>query len=144
MPWVPGRPEAICLGMPDDQVLNLAGWGRPAKIVRTREVTFKAGEEITIDLRKKDDKVPDNVIIRWVPTPKIVVKDMCELAKVTDKDVVYDLGCGDARIVVTAAIVAPARRKWRGASMCVPRCMVVSISLTRTPSLANAGINTSL
>jgi hypothetical protein len=35
-PWVPGRREAICVGMPDDQVLNLAGWGRPAKIVRTR------------------------------------------------------------------------------------------------------------
>ena len=45
-------------------------------IVRTREVTFKAGEEVTVDLRKKDEKLPDNVIIRWVPTPKLVVKDI--------------------------------------------------------------------
>ena len=26
----------ICIGMTDDEVLNLPGWGRPAKIVRTR------------------------------------------------------------------------------------------------------------
>ena len=40
-------------------------------IVRTREITFKAGEEVTLDLRKKDDMIADNVIIRWVPTPRI-------------------------------------------------------------------------
>ena len=51
-------------------------------IVRTREITFKAGEEVELDLRKKDDKIEDNVVIRWVPTPKVVVKDMCKLAKV--------------------------------------------------------------
>jgi uncharacterized protein (TIGR03000 family) len=71
-------------------------------IVRTREITFKAGEEVTLDLRKKDDKLPDNVIIRWVPTPKIVVKDMCELAKVGKDDVVMDPGCGDAIMIITA------------------------------------------
>jgi len=71
-------------------------------IVRTREVTFKSGEEVTLDLRKKDDKIADNVVIRWVPTPKIVVKDMCELAKVTKNDVVMDPGCGDAIMVITA------------------------------------------
>jgi len=72
------------------------------KIVRTREVTFKAGEEVTLDLRKKDDKVADNVIIRWVPTPKVVVKDMCELAKVGKHDVVMDPGCGDGIMIITA------------------------------------------
>jgi len=72
------------------------------KIVRTREVTFKAGEEVTLDLRKKDDKIADNVVIRWVPTPRIVVKDMCELAKVTKNDVVMDPGCGDAIMVIAA------------------------------------------
>jgi uncharacterized protein (TIGR03000 family) len=72
------------------------------KIVRTREITFKAGEELTLDLRKKDEKIADNVIIRWVPTPKIVVKDMCELAKVGKDDVVMDPGCGDAIMIITA------------------------------------------
>ena len=32
-PW---RHGAICIGMSDDEVLNLAGWGRPARIVRKR------------------------------------------------------------------------------------------------------------
>jgi len=33
LPW--GH-ATICIGMTDDEVLNLPGWGRPAKIIRTR------------------------------------------------------------------------------------------------------------
>jgi uncharacterized protein (TIGR03000 family) len=80
------------------------------KIVRTREVTFKAGEEVTLDIRKKDDKIADNVIIRWVPTPPIVAKDMCELAKVGPDDVVMDPGCGDCIMLITAIKEAKAKR----------------------------------
>ncbi|MEZ6142373.1 MAG: TIGR03000 domain-containing protein [Zavarzinella sp.] len=72
------------------------------KIIRKREISFKAGEEVTLDVRNKDPKNPDNVLIRWVPTPKVVVEDMCKLAKVTDKDVVLDPGCGDCIMVMTA------------------------------------------
>jgi SAM-dependent methyltransferase len=39
----------------------------------------------------------------FVPTPNEVVDMMLKLAGVTKKDTVYDLGCGDGRIVVTAA-----------------------------------------
>src|SRR5215217_2124715 len=39
----------------------------------------------------------------YVPTPQDVVDRMLALAGVTKDDVVYDLGCGDGRIVVTAA-----------------------------------------
>jgi outer membrane protein assembly factor BamB/protein-L-isoaspartate O-methyltransferase len=39
----------------------------------------------------------------FVPTPPDVVEKMLELAKVKRTDVVYDLGCGDGRIVVSAA-----------------------------------------
>ena len=39
----------------------------------------------------------------YVPTPRDVVNRMLELAGVTKDDVVYDLGCGDGRIVITAA-----------------------------------------
>ena len=39
----------------------------------------------------------------FVPTPQDVVHRMLELAGVTAEDVVYDLGCGDGRIVITAA-----------------------------------------
>jgi SAM-dependent methyltransferase len=41
--------------------------------------------------------------IIYVPTPQLVVDKMLEVAKVTKDDVVYDLGCGDGRIVVAAA-----------------------------------------
>jgi outer membrane protein assembly factor BamB/precorrin-6B methylase 2 len=39
----------------------------------------------------------------FVPTPQDVVERMLELAKVARDEVVYDLGCGDGRVVVTAA-----------------------------------------
>lgn len=39
----------------------------------------------------------------FVPTNQKVVDAMLELAKVSKNDVVYDLGCGDGRIVTTAA-----------------------------------------
>jgi precorrin-6B methylase 2 len=39
----------------------------------------------------------------WVPTPQVVVDKMLDLAKVTSKDFVIDLGSGDGRTVITAA-----------------------------------------
>jgi SAM-dependent methyltransferase len=41
--------------------------------------------------------------VPYVPTPQIVVDEMLKVASVTKNDVVYDLGCGDGRIVITAA-----------------------------------------
>jgi len=41
--------------------------------------------------------------VPYVPTPPEVVNRMLELARVGKNDTVYDLGCGDGRIVVTAA-----------------------------------------
>jgi SAM-dependent methyltransferase len=41
--------------------------------------------------------------VPYVPTPQPVVEKMLDLAKVGKNDVLYDLGCGDGRIVVTAA-----------------------------------------
>ena len=41
--------------------------------------------------------------VPYVPTPQEVVDRMLALAKVGKNDVLYDLGCGDGRIVVTAA-----------------------------------------
>jgi precorrin-6B methylase 2 len=50
--------------------------------------------------KKTEDRKPDVI---FVPTPQEVVDKMLEVAKVTKKDIVYDLGCGDGRIVCTAA-----------------------------------------
>jgi len=49
---------------------------------------------------RKPKRTPDSV---YVPTPDDVVAKMLKVAGVTKEDVVYDPGCGDGRIVVTAA-----------------------------------------
>jgi precorrin-6B methylase 2 len=51
-------------------------------------------------------RTPDVI---YVPTPQEVVDEMLKLANVTKDDVVYDLGCGDGRVVVTAAKTYGAR-----------------------------------
>jgi SAM-dependent methyltransferase len=45
-------------------------------------------------------RAPD---VPYEPTPQHVVAQMIELAHVRSNDVVYDLGCGDGRIVIAAA-----------------------------------------
>jgi ubiquinone/menaquinone biosynthesis C-methylase UbiE len=46
------------------------------------------------------DKQPDVI---YVPTPQSAVDRMLEMAKIQKGDLLYDLGCGDGRIMVTAA-----------------------------------------
>jgi tRNA A58 N-methylase Trm61 len=57
-----------------------------------------------------DVRGPD---VRYEPTPMDVVEQMLELAAVKADDVVFDLGCGDGRIVVTAA------RRYGARGVCV-------------------------
>ena len=55
-----------------------------------------ASEEAGASLEKEPDVI-------YVPTPQPVVDRMLKMAKVKKGDVVYDLGSGDGRIVITAA-----------------------------------------
>jgi SAM-dependent methyltransferase len=48
----------------------------------------------------KKTREPDVI---FLPTPQDVVERMLKEANVSEKDVVFDLGCGDGRIVITAA-----------------------------------------
>ena len=65
-------------------------------------VTLVPAHEIGVVSRTQSSPAgkPDVV---YVPTPTAVVEAMLEAAAVSPKDVVYDLGSGDGRIVIMAA-----------------------------------------
>ena len=71
-------------------VIVIAGYG----LKSDRPMLDSANQEL------KEIRSPD---ILFLPTPQEVVDKMLELAEVTKDDLIYDLGCGDGRIVVTAA-----------------------------------------
>jgi LEA14-like dessication related protein len=50
-----------------------------------------------------EGKTYNAVDVIYVATPQDIVDKMLEMAEVKKDDLVYDLGCGDGRIVVTAA-----------------------------------------
>lgn len=52
---------------------------------------------------------PQQTLAPYIATPEDVVDRMLTLAKVTPDDVVYDLGCGDGRIPIAAAVKYGAR-----------------------------------
>jgi len=60
--------------------------------------TILAGASLAF--AQKTLREPD---VPYVPSTDTAVKAMLELAKVTSADIVYDLGCGDGRIVIAAA-----------------------------------------
>ena len=67
--------------------------------------TFAVIAPIPLDgVASAQDSIFENKkIVPFVPTPQEVVDKMVELAGVKKGDVVYDLGSGDGRIVITAA-----------------------------------------
>jgi SAM-dependent methyltransferase len=83
---------------------HLDWFGRAALAVALlAAVALAAGADDKKDGDKKDKKEKTEPDVAFVPSPPEVVDKMLEVAKITDKDVVYDLGCGDGRIVIAAA-----------------------------------------
>ena len=52
---------------------------------------------------KMEDRIYHSLDVVFIPTPQDIVEKMLMLAQVKKEDLVYDLGCGDGRIPVTAA-----------------------------------------
>jgi uncharacterized protein (TIGR03000 family) len=77
------------------------------KMTRTKIVTLRAGEPLTVDLSVDDPT--DRVRVIYVPTPDDVGQEMVRLAGVKPGDVVYEPGCGDARITIAAVKAGAAR-----------------------------------
>jgi SAM-dependent methyltransferase len=75
--------------------LNLNEFKPALDGISLTEPDNRAPAKITPETRKPD--------VLYVATPQEVVDKMLNMAKVTKDDVVYDLGCGDGRFVVTAA-----------------------------------------
>lgn len=67
----------------------------------TRRIDVRPGDFESIDLRPPGKRPITDV--EYEPTPQKVVDALLRLAKVTPDDVLWDLGCGDGRIPVTAA-----------------------------------------
>lgn len=76
-------------------------------MTRTREILYRAGDDVTVDLTRDDPT--DRVRVMYVPTPDDIADAMVKLAGVTSSDVVFEPGCGDARITI-AAVKAGAKR----------------------------------
>jgi SAM-dependent methyltransferase len=54
-------------------------------------------------------KSPRYILAPYVATPQDIAAQMVELADVQASDVVYDLGCGDGRLLIAAAQLRGAR-----------------------------------
>src|SRR5262249_49951198 len=54
------------------------------------------------DTKKDDDDERITCLIGYVPTPPPVAIKMMQMAKITKDDVVFDLGCGDGRLISLA------------------------------------------
>jgi uncharacterized protein (TIGR03000 family) len=67
----------------------------------TRRIEVRPGDFESVDLREPGKRFIGDV--EYEPTPQVVVDALLRMAKVTSKDVIWDLGCGDGRIPVTAA-----------------------------------------
>ena len=77
----------------------IAGPNGPRTV--TTRLDVRPGDFESIDLREPGQRPIADV--EYEPTPQNVVDAALRLAKVTSNDVLWDLGCGDGRIPVTAA-----------------------------------------
>ena len=98
------EPEPVIVNIPEDEAES---YPTPEVLgIDFNEPESSDTEFTIIDVnslvgkREDGEKKPDVV---YVPTPNDVVAKMLELAQVQKDDLLYDLGCGDGRIVVTAA-----------------------------------------
>jgi SAM-dependent methyltransferase len=99
-----------------EEALEFKGWMEELQAaIKNLESQLKlAGEQpVKLTVDEPTTLLPELLIepieefgepdVVFVPTPQDVVDKMLELAKVRKEDLIYDLGCGDGRIVVTAA-----------------------------------------
>jgi hypothetical protein len=72
-------------------------------ILKEMGKTFLAGIALLVSIARAQGPAPVYINAPYVTTPDHVVTAMLKLAGVGSSDTVYDLGCGDGRIVISAA-----------------------------------------
>ena len=87
---------------PGTRVVSLLPIFTGRKPERTVRVAA-AGKEHTVHVWTVQGAETSPNLGPFVPTPMPIVRLMLEMAQVGPKDLVYDLGCGDGRIVIEAA-----------------------------------------
>src|SRR5260370_30839770 len=120
-----GVDEPVAAGEAKEPTINVdaADVGKTIKIVysywpygysntiRTKEVKLESGKKIRVDFNIEDAAHPDLIKPIYVPTREEVVDEMCKVAKIGKDDVVYDIGCGDGRLVIASVKKYGAKRR---------------------------------
>ena len=89
---------------PMDIMYERAGREITRHLYSGKPYSFRHDEHDLINIYEGSHGREDAVdLAPYLPTPMAVVEKMLELAKVDRSDVVYDIGCGDGRIVIMAA-----------------------------------------
>ena len=98
------------LGEPTEQALRTAlDYGtlqacRDCFVCKTKMASGRVGSSLLTELKSWARYIlPSKYVAVYYPTPPRVARQMLQLAEAGPQDTVYDLGCGDGRIVVTAA-----------------------------------------
>jgi uncharacterized protein (TIGR03000 family) len=77
--------------------------GKTTEVDLSKPTVVARAEDKAKDKPATEDKPKRKPDVLFVPTPQEVVDEMLKVADVKKDDVLYDLGCGDGIIVVTAS-----------------------------------------
>lgn len=80
--------------------ISIAGLGGAAHTQQIKVTAEQFQVQNAAPVTQPQEKLSD---VPYVPTPSKVVEEMLNVAGVTGNDLLYDLGSGDGRIVITAA-----------------------------------------
>lgn len=80
--------------------ISIAGLGGSAHTQQIKVAAEQFQVQNAAPVTQPQEKLSD---VPYVPTPSKVVEEMLNVAGVTGNDLLYDLGSGDGRIVITAA-----------------------------------------
>ena len=108
----PDAIERIPIADGDDIVVTFDHGGKPKSysLEPGMPYSFRYDNDQHIDLYPGSHGRSDAAdLAPYVPTSMQVVNKMLEVAEVSDSDVVYDIGCGDGRIIISAAKLRGAR-----------------------------------